>query len=81
MRLHLVHLDVEPNVTGSVFIYCEIGADASGAFNVSNRNHVSNQNGSGYDCLGFNAHNSNAIYTDNGSIHPLSLALNYVIKC
>lgn len=29
----------------------------------------------------FNASRSNAIYTDNGSIHPLSLALNYIIKC
>ena len=29
----------------------------------------------------FNAHNSNAIYTDSGKVFPLSLHLNYIVKC
>lgn len=29
----------------------------------------------------FNAHNSNAVYQDNGSVRPLSCALNFIIKC
>ena len=30
--------------------------------------------------VNFNAHNSNAIYTSGGSVHPLGLALNYIIR-
>lgn len=30
--------------------------------------------------LRFSANNSNSIYTDNGKVYPLSLALNYIIK-
>lgn len=30
--------------------------------------------------LNFNANNSNSIYTDNGKVYPLSLALNFIIK-
>lgn len=30
--------------------------------------------------IGFNAHNSNTIYTDNGKVSPASIALNYIIK-
>ena len=29
----------------------------------------------------FDANYSNAVYIDNGKVYPLSLALNYVIKC
>lgn len=29
----------------------------------------------------FNAHNSNAVYTDNGHVYPKSIALNFIIKC
>lgn len=28
----------------------------------------------------FNAYDSNAVYTDNGRVYPLSLALNFIIK-
>ena len=31
--------------------------------------------------LNFNAHNSNTVYTDSGKVYPLSLALNFIIKC
>ena len=34
-----------------------------------------------YHNLSFNANSSNAVYIDNGKVYPLSLALNYVIKC
>lgn len=30
--------------------------------------------------INLNAHNSNAVYTDNGKVYPLSLALNFIIK-
>ena len=29
----------------------------------------------------FNASNYNSVYTNSGKVYPLSLALNYVIKC
>lgn len=29
----------------------------------------------------FNASNSNSVYTDSGKVYPLSLALNFIIKC
>ena len=33
------------------------------------------------DGFSFNAHLSNSIYTDSGKVYPLSLALNFIIKC
>ena len=30
--------------------------------------------------IGFNAHNSDTKYTDDGHVYPLSLALNFIIK-
>ena len=33
-----------------------------------------------YQYPGFNAHNSNAVYTDSGKVYPLSIALNFIIK-
>lgn len=29
----------------------------------------------------FNASNSNSVYTNSGKVYPLSLALNFIIKC
>lgn len=41
-------------------------------------------NGVGFNerkLLAFNANSSNSIYQDNGKVYPLSLALNFIIKC
>ena len=31
--------------------------------------------------IAFDASRSEAVYTDSGKVYPLSLALNYIIKC
>ena len=77
-----------PNITGT---YNRIRHDlfigtSNGAFsltsvsgNASNVGQGSQQNT--VDNFSFNANSSNSVYTDNGAVHPLSLALNYIIKC
>lgn len=74
-----------PNITGqskSFICYGALissGALGSGKDSASPHAYAGNS-GNDKNILYFNASNSNSIYTDNGSIIPLSLALNYVIK-
>ena len=75
-----------PNVTG--FFEPDRGgpwgaSSASGAFSMVYSNHNLGQYSSetGQTKFDFNAHNSNSAYTDNGHIYPLSLCLNYIVKC
>ena len=41
---------------------------------------ITNTSATGYT-LTFSASKSNSIYTDSGKVYPLSLALNFIIKC
>lgn len=72
-----------PNITGQIGRnYTEIEI-SNGAFV---RNSVSGQNVSltvadgAWSIVDFTATHSNSIYTDNGKVYPLSLALNFIIK-
>ena len=73
-----------PNITGSTGHTLMRSTDnfISGAFsgNYASENLAGAQVSSLND-LSFNANNSNSVYTTNGQVRPLSLSLNYVIKC
>lgn len=77
-----------PNITGGptpsvVTLSLESGYREKGAFSytvVQNDMKVNLGTHSGYYGLNFNANNSSAIYSNNASIYPLSLSLNYIIK-
>ena len=72
-----------PNINGSFNATCDGSISPTGAFTV--QEHVG-QTGHGtqyYNTIHkyfFNAHKSNAIYTDNGKVYPASIALNFIIK-
>ena len=70
-----------PNITGGFYADTYTTGYGSGAFS-SQTNNYSNEAGSNraYAYFSFDAHKSNAIYTDNGKVYPLSLALNFIIK-
>ena len=71
-----------PNITGSSSISTHGGSTLGGAFlNGSTINAMQLHSGAYSDTLiGFDAHSSNAVYTDSGKVYPLSLALNFIIK-
>lgn len=76
-----------PNITGKQgFLAWSVSSlSYSGALNpagpsVDNADNGVGGNYKGYSSLALNARNSNAIYTDNGKVYPLSLALNFIIK-
>ena len=59
-----------------------LNGEGGGAFshrNGSQKGSASSGNGAN-DLFDFDAHNSNAVYTDSGKVYPLSLALNFIIK-
>lgn len=75
-----------PNVNGGMtnVEFVQIGGTtATGAFVATNtvphgnygQSEITSSNN-----IAFNAHKSNAIYTDNGKVYPASIALNYIIK-
>lgn len=72
-----------PNINGTFNATCDGSISPTGAFAV--QEHVG-QTGHGtqyYNTIHkylFNAHKSNAIYTDNGKVYPASIALNFIIK-
>lgn len=70
-----------PNITGGFYADTYTTGYGSGAFS-SSTNNYSNEAGSNraYAYFSFAAHKSNAIYTDNGKVYPMSLALNFIIK-
>jgi len=76
-----------PNITG--YFYggvAELGIELiGGAFSGIAKTVTTGTTGdsfsrSTYSGANFNAHNSNAVYTDNGKVYPASLALNFIIK-
>ena len=73
-----------PNITGELSAPIMVTAYGSGTGALTYENISSNSVISGSDVnqtrVFFNASNSNAVYTDNGHVYPLSLALNYIIK-
>ena len=75
-------MDLSPNVLGTMDSVVNIlGIMQDGAFTKGNNTDTVVK--SGYattHIFYFNAHNSNAIYTDNGKIAPLGLLSNYIIK-
>ena len=75
-----------PNVTGSTQPYVAStvpqnnGALIASSLYAFNINAISQAGAEAWSSLTFNANSSNAIYTDNGHVYQLSLALNYIIK-
>ena len=72
-----------PNINGTVKrIAFPLENDASGALSTYDYAGLNIGGTGGMGTLGIelNAHNSNSVYTDSGAVHPLSLALNYIIK-
>lgn len=71
-----------PNIIGGLSNPIMSGSASSGAFYVVNYGSTGTTVGNGFtnNGVGFDAKNSNAIYTDSGHVYPLSLALNFIIK-
>lgn len=70
-----------PNIRGVFYADTYTTGAGEGAFSSSTDNYSSGGgNQRAYAAFYFNAHKSNAIYTDNGKVYPLSLALNFIIK-
>lgn len=72
-----------PNITGETRkIFTDGGSTASGAFSDSEAFSITALGGGNQQFRRqiFNAHSSNAIYTDNGKVYPASIALNFIIK-
>ncbi len=74
-----------PNVTGNTSPYISTGTDNSGAlYTITGGQYFSYYGGStiaNKASINFDASCSNSVYTDSGKIYPLSLALNFIIKC
>ena len=68
-----------PNITGNAGGI--VGFVIDGAF-VRGSIPIAFSSGIGYNInlVSFDASQSNSIYTNSGSVHPLSLSLNYIIK-
>ena len=74
---------LSPNITGRArFFVNEIPTSANSALYVENGDYsvYANKTATASAGINFDASRSNSIYTAGGSIIPLSLALNYVIK-
>lgn len=71
-----------PNITGSVSISTHGGSTPSGALlsGTATNAMATHPSVQSNPLIGFNAHTSNAVYTDSGKVYPLSLALNFIIK-
>ena len=79
-----------PNITGSIRLgqdnITTFGASQTGAFGVTAAiygamaGHGTGPVSTATNPILFAASNSNSVYTDNVSVHPLSLALNFIIK-
>ena len=73
-----------PNIVGTVYgVYGLEFTVVDGAYSISGT--LSNTNRAGVNptpvrAVYFNASQSNSIYTANGHVYPLSLALNFIIK-
>lgn len=75
---------MRPNITGQSGASLWNGTLRTGVFAGSNQLGIAiwAVGGSGSHWrVDFNAHNSNNVYSDYGSVHPLSLTFHYVIKC
>lgn len=78
-----------PNITGNIRVSANyqgtaLYMSASGAFSSLGSGtiaNISSSSQSGQYGAELNLNRSNVIYTDNGKVYPLSLALNYIIKC
>ena len=74
-----------PNISGRVKTYNSVLLFPNKAFSITDSPESSKQiqlSGSALQQnLMFNAHNSTATYVDSGNVYPLSLALNFIIKC
>ena len=78
-----------PNITGyfgshggdthGVFAYAD-GAFSIGDISAGGQPAYTIDGSKGASFIGYHAHNSNAIYTDNGKVYPASIALNFIIK-
>lgn len=73
-----------PNIIGglnSAYGGIEASNISDNAFTtLSNGGYAHDSSSSFGRSVGFSAHNSNAIYTDNGKVYPASIALNFIIK-
>lgn len=72
-----------PNIIGDVSFGHSKVAEASNAFSISTKTSEFGYGpnvGTGHTRFNFNAHDSNSIYTNNGHVYPLSLALLPCIK-
>lgn len=72
-----------PNIKGSSSFHAWSVTGGYQAFSVDGAGTYTQGTGEqdpGYYLFNFNAHNSNSVYTDNGKVYPLSLALNFIIK-
>ena len=73
-----------PNVTGEVAsVRGSQNATGSGALSVTSAGTYSLEGATGVSSfwkIGVNASQSSSVYTTNGSVYPLSLALNFIIK-
>lgn len=60
-----------------------LSALASGALWYDRQNTLNGvfQGGNTSNSIGLDASRSNSVYTDSGKVYPLSLALNFIIKC
>ena len=67
-----------PNVIGEAGSV--ISTTINGAFSRGTEWKQLGGTGTGIAYLSFNASNSNSIYTADGKVYPLSLALNFIIK-
>lgn len=72
-----------PNIYGQLFVVDASFVNQLGVFNKFNYGENINSQGSsraGFNGLVFDAKTYNSIYQNNGAVHPLSLALNFIIK-
>lgn len=71
-----------PNITGDINFHCAEGAPTGAIYNRTGITSASWEGNPIYRtfALSLDAAKSNAIYTDNGKVHPASLALNFIIK-
>lgn len=90
--LNIIPVTFGPNVTGEMFKYKDgagitpalVASAQHGALSVGTNSstigYMTAENSGSSRFLKLDASQSNLIYTDNGHVYPLSLALNYIIK-
>jgi len=70
-------------VGGNDYCQCEGAIQYESSYSTRNGQNITGNcatAGSPANRVQINVHNYNSIYTDNVSVHPLGLALNYIIK-